>query len=213
MTKTLTEIATMALHLGKKTNKAEAFKLLTDAINAGEPLTDGAFAALYAFFIPSPVPAKKPFDWVQLACAKTSENRYYLQHVYVTDGRMVATNGHLLHALRTDLAEGFYDKAGTKIDVDATYPDFDRAIPADRGKTHVWERKSAELISSWMGSDGIAVHVYKLPNGTHVNKAYWDRATAGKDTVEFQNADAAAPVRVFFDDDDGKIAVIMPLRQ
>lgn len=211
MTKTLPEIATMAVQLGRKTNKREAFQLITEAIEAGEPLTDGAMAALYGFFMPSPVPAKKPFDWVGLAIS-TEETRYYLCHVYVTDGRMVATNGHLLHLLPTDREDGFYDKAGVKIEVDATFPDFDRVIPPAKGKTFVWKRKAAELVKPWTdGHTGKLVHSYKLPNGTYVNKAYWDKATAGLDSVEFQNADSFAPIRIFFDD-DSKIAVVMPIR-
>lgn len=200
---TLNEIATKASRLDKKTNKNRAYEIITDLIEQSEAPNDDQLAALYNFFIPPPRKIKTCFQWVNMAVDK-KEERYNLRHVYVADGVMVATDGHRLHLMPTDLDEGFYDKNGVRIEVDAKFPDYSRVISEMKGERYSWTREDCKVIVS-------DVEIYKLSNGATVNKKYWDEATTGEETVDFYQDGKYDPIRIVFEDPD-KIAVVMPGR-
>jgi len=197
------EIATLATKLHKKTNRKEAYDIVRSAIENDGVLDQYALANLYSFFIPNTPKVKTDFQWVHTAIS-TEATRYYLNYVYVADGEMVATDGHRLHLAKTELENGFYDKAGNKVEVDATFPDYHRVIP-EPAKPYSWVAAHCEVRE--IGDNGLA---YILTNGAGVNKKYWDIASQGADVVDFDMADEATPLRMDFE--NGRLAVVMPMR-
>lgn len=210
---TLNEIATCAAHFGFKTNKKAAYELLIKLIKQEETRIESGgelflqLVKLYSFFSPPPGKLKTPFQWVNMAVDKKGK-RYNLRHVYVEDGTMIATDGHRLHRLPTDLDNGFYDKNSVRIEVDASFPNYHRVIPEMKGERHTWTRAGCDVIAAHSAN---TTEIYKLPNGDTVNKKYWDAATLGEDSIDFYQDEKYGPVRIVFEDPD-KIAVVMPGR-
>jgi len=197
---TINKIATLATRQRFKTSRADAYQIVTGAIENGGVLSDDDMANLYAFFLPNIPKNKNDFQWVYSAVA--TDHRYYLNYVYVTDGEMVATDGIRLHVASTDLADGFYDKAETRVDVDATFPDYKRVIPAPK-QPYTWIAEYCEVIDG-----GDKKQMYRLANGAGVNKRLWDAATQGAPIVDYDAENELSPIRVELD--GNRFAVVMP---
>jgi hypothetical protein len=200
---TLNEIATLATRQQFKTSRSDAYLIITHAIEDGGVLSEYDMANLYSFFIPTTPKNKNDFQWVHSAITTTKDTRYYLKYVYVIDGEMVATDGHRMHIAETDLENGFYDKAGVKVEVDATFPNYKRVIPKD-GTPFSWVAEYCEVIEN-----GGAPLIYKLPNGAGVNKKYWDAATQGASVVDFDAVDKTSPIKIELT--GSRFAVVMPM--
>lgn len=177
----LSRIAEASRSVPQVRNKALAFKAVCKII---ENLTEeqenelhGELARLYASFQPTvPKKPKTMFDWV----AK-DDVRYYLNFVYVTEERMVGTDGHRLHiAPNTDgLEPGFYDKNGTKLHNPdyARFPDVDRVMPTDLDSygRKIVEAKMSEVEEGAFTSDKGVFNYYRFPlqdNFVAFNKKY-----------------------------------------
>lgn len=120
-------LATLALDI-KKPKKAEAQAIIEGLYN-GNTLSSEDMAKLYKYFMPAkPRKPKTVFDWVYSAVSK-EKIRPYLHHVWSDGQTAVATDGHRLHKAALGLPEGFYDQQGNKLDIDFTFPNWQRVIP------------------------------------------------------------------------------------
>lgn len=215
-----TEIATAAYNLPHNITRRDAFKLIDALISEDVEFDDDMLVKLYRHFLPGlPKVTKSVFEWVAQAVSK-EETRYYLNFVYVENGKMAATDGHRLHvAPAGDLEPGFYDRAGNRVELDATFPDINRVIPVHHSKSgvhdiHTWERKGAK-VSNYVDSDGKARSSYQMPNGAWVQKRYLDQIIQGERSFTFQSTRDTQktfgdPIRADLSDD--RIVILMPIR-
>ena len=204
----LNEIARLACAM-KKPSRIDVYSQLITVIEAGD-VNDQFLASIYAFFLP-PLAAKKvPEQWVALAMAK-NDVRYYLNFVYSDGKRLVATDGHRLHVLKTNqYPPGYYDQQLVKIHGPeyAKYPDIDRVIPKD-GKVHQVNLSDLKVRST--SFEGKPVPTVRLPGKVWVERRYLlDTLNGEKDfTVEITTPRNA--VRIPITDD--RFAVIMSPRK
>lgn len=73
---------------------------------------------------------KKLLTKINKFAAKKNSLRTQLTFICCEDNRLVATNGNTLVATDTDLADGFYNQSGEKIDTDITYPNYKQLLYA-----------------------------------------------------------------------------------
>ena len=197
-------IATSASQLSKRVSKKEAFAIIKELVD--RPINEYDISRLYSYFMP-PVPAKPKTaeQWVAKAMAK-ADVRYYLNYLYSDGKRLLATDGHRLHAMPTDLEAGFYNTDLVKVDVDARYPDTNRVIPDVSCwaiSRFVLAEAEAVDVQDW----GLAVEV--APN-TWIRRQYMVDAMRGESEVNVYYRDKRTAVRI--DYDDGGMAVLMPIR-
>lgn len=140
-------------------------------------------ADLFSFFTPKPTgkKPKTPIEWVNLAVS-TEATRYYLCASY-SDGKwLVGTDGHRLHRMETELPKGYYDKLGNAIDLDGTFPQYERVFFDVEGKMKVTldieKAKLDKLHKKW-------IYVFDI-DGCQIkfNKKYVDEALNGKTSAE-----------------------------
>ena len=63
------------------------------------------------------------FKWVAKACAKPTDPRPILHYVYSDGARIMAADGHRMHAANADgLKAGYYTKHGEPVDLDRPNP-------------------------------------------------------------------------------------------
>lgn len=202
----INQTATLAAnHLqDARVTKRKAFNHLQDLLRLGD-ITPNAAAQLYAFFLPTP--SRKPkslFDWVWLAVGR-KDVRYYLNYAYSDGEFLYGTDGHRMHRAPTDLAAGFYDAAGNQVEVDAKYPDISRVVtPAADDPVPV-------DVAAYPVEESGKHTGYRLPNGAFVQKSFLDDAVAfnGSPVVTLP---AHAETSTRLDYNDGRLAVIMPIR-
>ncbi len=188
----------------KKTDAFQAVKTLQ-----AMPLSDEAqklLADLHTYFLPSAPKAATVEAWV----AKATDPKHPsepLRYLYAVAGQLVGCNGHRLHTAPTGLPNGFYNAALDKVPSDyLEYPDFNRVIPAPGEEQFTWTE--APPVEGY----GCGWY-YVLPNGAHVNSKYWDEMRNKEKTIVYtQSGDMNYnPIRIDFP--DGRLAVIMPIRQ
>lgn len=184
----ITKIATMACKI-KKPNKETAFNALKQIIDSG--ISENNLAILYSFFIP-PIPSKSKTIEAWIAKAKQSkDSRSYLNYIYVKDGLIMACDGHRAHLSPTDIQDGFYDTALTKIDREDHenyYPDIIGIIPE--------KMNLIEYAQDLKLYDHNGLALYKL-NGLFFQKPYIDDALAGITTPH-----------IWLDKDNGKVLIL-----
>lgn len=200
------KIATLAVNI-KPASKKQAFETVLDIIENGP--TNKALAVLYSYFLPKqPHKAKTTAAWLVRALAGKKNMRKYLQHVFCDGGRLMATDEARLHvAPAHGLAKGFYDKALSPVELDERFPDVTGVIiTACRGEPHSLDSLK-EIPSGYKHGK----HVFILPNGAFVQCQYWLDAVRGEAGIAYLSEDKEAPVGVELV--DGRLAVIMPMRQ
>lgn len=207
MMNNLNEIATIAsTRLSKNTTKPQAYEIIRAMIERGTMPNLDDQARLYKHFSPNTPKAKTPFRWVYLATSKET-TRPYLNYVYVTDkGLMVATDGHRLHCHETTLAPGFYDKNMILVDVDLTFPDWERIVPKNKGVIKV--NTSETCVGS--GFSGKPTETYKLQNGGGINVKYWNDAIQKQSPDRVYQEHKNDPLLLTYS--DTHFAVVMPMR-
>lgn len=120
----MNNIYTIAAGLtNKQKSKKVCFDIVKDMICGELKLTEKELATLYAYFMPNiPAKPKTVEQWVSKVIDKT-EVRYNLHHLYVVDGRLVATDGHhRIHSCSTTLENGYHDCQLQPIKIDARFP-------------------------------------------------------------------------------------------
>jgi len=204
----LSTISTLA-HSVKPPTKAEAFRVILDAIAQGDmalvpPATQ---ALLYAYFLPKvPKVPKTPEQWVMLAVSR-NDVRYYLNYLYSDGTTLAASDGHRIHVCPTTLAAGYYDTALTPIPdmADVKYPDFTNIVaPSNRAPIEL------DLATCPVRHITKNIHAY-IPPGTEtgLNVGYLSQAAAGLTNVTLQPAGLGG---YRLEHADGRYAVIMPIR-
>lgn len=160
----ITEIATLASK-SKKPNKQAAFDKLIELCETYDISATDA-APLYSYFMP-PIPAtpKTPEQWVAKARGK-KDVRFYLNFMYSDGNNLIATDGHRLHMIPTNLEQGYYDDQINKLDDQGRFPDV--SVFFVDGKDRIINIKRME-VSLYKG-----LEVYLFPEDLKVNKRYVD---------------------------------------
>ena len=192
----------------KKPSKKEAHEIIKELYaQAPDDVTSANLAKLYSFFMP-PIPKnpKTPFDWVAGAMG-SGDVRYYLNYVHVDADHIEATDGHRAHrvANTNGLPSGFYNKAGDKVHESdfANFPNVSRVIPDAKDRQPEDLKVSQIPVETQNG-----VIVYRLPNGTAIDKRYLDKCI-GSGVATIGTWGANHSIRVDMDD---RVAAIMPIR-
>lgn len=171
-------------NLAARYNKPAKQKIITTLEELYKKLPEGEvtkahkeLAGMYTYFLPpAPRVCKNLFDWVFKATG-TEDARPYLHYAYSDGENLVATDGHRIHYIKTDLEVGFYDKLGHKIESDLTFPDYKRVIPAvDDSQEFTLKIKDANLIKDEELSRVLWAYEFTLPSGDiiKVRKKYFD---------------------------------------
>lgn len=167
-------------------------------------------AAIYKYFTPAmPKVTKCPLMWVYKATEK-SATRPYLNHSYSDGENLVATDGHRLHYIKTDLEQGYYDSKGVKIDYDGNFPEYKRVLPEPKHKQEI-DFSKLELKANDRAKK-IIQYVLPLNGKEHLfDKKIVDEALNGLTTVTMHGDfdDTLSPKG--FELEHGN-AVIMPMR-
>ena len=115
-------------------SKKDAFYVIEKLMKSDDKtITDVETEMLYKYFLPklSKKKAKSAIHWVAMACSSPKDIRRYLTYMYSDGDYLVATDGHRLHMVETDLDEGYYcPNSFERVDLDDKYPDFNRVIPS-----------------------------------------------------------------------------------
>lgn len=130
--RTLNKLATVA-QAARKPRKKEAQEIIQHIAEL-YPEHLNNLALLYNYFMPAiPKRPKTPFNWVATA-AGVADVRYYLNYIYVTEKRIVATDGNSLHVTKNveKSIPGYYLSNGAWFEKCswARYPDIDRVLGA-----------------------------------------------------------------------------------
>ena len=200
------DVITRAAHIKppKKDDVFAAVTALLDTDNAAISVED--MAKLYAYFLPRPpARAKTPMQWVAKAVAGKDDARHYLRYLYSDGTHLVATDGHRLHGIPTDLSAGFYDTALNPITVEAGYPDWRRVLPE--------ENRSMDVAIDDLRTDIAGDHpIVNLIEDTWVRLRYLQATANGAPTVTVTaHVDGSHGVR-FAGPFPGSFAVILPVR-
>lgn len=195
-------IQTAAHRLNRKLKKHEAQAIIESLYN-GHAADPKDLAALYKYFMPAIPKRCDPVAWVAKARSK-EQVRVYLTQSYSDGKYLIATDGHRMHWIETDLPAGYYDHDGQLIDIDGTFPDWKRVIP-QCDSTLDFDATTAEL----------GIHRNSptyIINGQHFNKAYVDDILNGetKATVSYRSDDPRGPI--LFDSLPHGKAVVIPIR-
>ncbi|VAW77772.1 hypothetical protein MNBD_GAMMA12-3921 [hydrothermal vent metagenome] len=201
------KIVTMA-HSIQKTKKSEAFAIINRAVLSGaEPLTEYALANLYSFFLPAKTKKPKTSQaWIANAIADC-DVRHYLNFAHVKDKELAATDGHRLHAMPTDLPDGYYDSAMNPVDVDGKYPDTERVLVQDRSKPILLDLSKTEIVHNAYKGKPDDVYLFNVGDKQlafrtkHINEA----------VVLMENPMISFGTSTFITDGTHK-AVVMPIR-
>lgn len=156
-----------------KPTRKKAYSIILSLRESLGPEHADDLESLINYFAPAvPKNPKTAFEWVAAAAGK-SDVRFYLNYVYVENGRMVATDGARLHLAKTDLANGFYDpKTGRIAKVDAKYPDIERVIP----KTGTMKEASTEKILTEVRGSVVPSRVKIVAPGVQIDESYFLQA-------------------------------------
>jgi len=192
--------------------KKAAFDRLLDIIDDTkdpEPHVLMALSQLYTYFLPAtPARPKTDFDFVAGAMAK-HDVRFYLNYVYSDGTNLVAADGHVLRWTQPDnpLPKGYYDRAGTKQDVDAQYSDWRAIIPesCDPVSPTVTER-------GHFTCGGEVIHYVGLDYNIRVDALYYDSAIKAMGSDILVGADMQRSRVVITDPARGWKTIIMPLK-
>lgn len=182
-------------------------------------------AKLFSFFTPKATSkkAKSPIDWVNLAVSDDA-TRHYLVATYSDGEFLVATDGHRLHRIETDLLVGYYDKLGNAIDLDGTFPDYKRLIFDATGKVEVTldiekakldkQGKSWVYVFDVMGTPYVFKKKYvdDALNGKEVLKGHIDVNIESKDNKEIEQYILNAEVIYHAFQSEDKSIMLMPFR-
>jgi hypothetical protein len=123
------------------------------------------------------IKSKAAEKWVKRALPNKSkkEKREFLKYLYVKNGMIYASNGHLMHFAPTDLPDGVYDKNLNIIqDTDNWAFKFLNVIP--RGESNAYSQ--FEILEHDTVIDSIRMMV-KDESGCvtfRVNEKYWSKA-------------------------------------
>lgn len=197
-------IQTRAHRTHRKPKKEEA-QAVIEAIYNGTPATQEELAALYKYFMPAmPAKCKDLVQWVAKA-RSTDQTRRYLTQSYCDGQHLIATDGHRMHWIKAPegMAKGYVDDKGAAIDIDGTFPDWQRVIPqAEHSKEiHVQDLEATKRDR---------IMCYNI-GGAYFNKKYIDDILNGDTSATVRYTDGPRdPIR--FEFEDGRNAVVMPVR-
>lgn len=223
----LSRIAESARNVRFVRNKAMAFNSVKTII---ENLTEeqerelhGELARLYATFQPAaPKKPKTLFDWVAKAVG-WKDKRQYLRFIYVTDERMIGTDGHRVHIApnQDGLEPGYYDANGVKVHNPdfAKFPEIDRVVPTQltsHGRKIV-KAKISDIETGAFTSNKTVFNYYKFQledNFVAFNMSYVNDMLSleDDDAVMHWSIGAATDVVAMADLSHGREACIMPMR-
>ena len=101
-------IINQALNLPKKPSKRDIELLILDLLDSTDDVINiDQLTNLYAHFLPAKQKATKVDQWLTKALGK-DKFRPYLSNLHVRDGILGATDGHRMHFIHTELADGNY---------------------------------------------------------------------------------------------------------
>ncbi len=215
----LSKVATHATKLHKR-NKREVFEIVEDMCRDNAPsLTLETQAILYKYFMMPMKTVSTAFNWVALAAGK-EETRPYLNYVYCDyehpDGHMmVATDGHRLHMCPAveGMAQGFHDLNGQHVEVNHTYPDYSRIVPASGRRSIIWDLMHSKVVTVPGQGKPQPRYEFDTPNGPiYCDQGYFDAARQ-KDrevSIEIDGTDKGGPLKLMLEEQ--RIAVVMPVR-
>jgi hypothetical protein len=186
----------------KKLNRKEAFSVVRESLETGEPMPNCALEALYKHFAPSkPKNVKEPWQWVAKAVAK-NDVRGMLCWLYSDGERLIGCDGHRLHIIPTDLPNGYYDpKTCDPVSFDMQYPDIDRVIPRDLiGPVYLEDHNQVDTIC-----DVQAVNI----NDVWFNQTYINDAVSFGETWAIASESDSS--KLYASNDDGYQFVVMGL--
>lgn len=214
----MSTIATRAFARKKKVTKARAMEII-ERLQATTGDVEG-LSELYSYFKPT-TPSKPKTDqqWAAKAIGK-NDVRTALNRLQVEDGQMIGCDGSRVHVCNTELPNGAYDNQFNLID-DAyagKFPDWKRVIPSDRNRPSKISLESVVIKEHHTQIPGCKFGVIKgnfldLQFNDVVirfNGEYWNDATCmftGKAEVRYSTNNDSILIN-----EDGKIAVVMPIR-
>jgi len=119
-------IQTKAYETPRKPTKGSIQSLLEKLYNeTNNEELKSELAGAFKYFQPTlPKISKNLNQWIALA------NRPYLHNAYSNGEKLIATDGHRIHMIPSELEKGYYDAAGVKLDIDGNFPDVMRAVPS-----------------------------------------------------------------------------------
>jgi len=199
-------IAQYADHMNaSESNKAAIYSAFRQAIDNNGQFSEIDMARLYKYFSPN-VQAKPKTDdkWVAQAMADKYDPRYYLKYIYSDGSRIMATNGHRIHAVNKSIEIGFYDKNMNRIEVDAKFPDIDRIIPKNYTKSIKFSE--LELVDREYKGKTMPAYVF---DGINIDAKYLKQAAQYFDDAVISYADKNSPILIT---DEHKLAVVMTMR-
>ncbi len=212
----ISKVATLATQQAKLSKK-DVFTIVEDMCRDKNPtLNMEQQAKLYKFFMTAAKPANTAFNWVSLA--KSNEvTRPYLHYVYCDhehrDGpMMVATDGHRLHICPAieGMKHGFYDANCEWVDLDWTYPDYQRIIPMG-GRSILWEAGEAKVVTVPGQGTPKGRYEFQTANGPmYCEQTYFDAARQKQECVTVHHSDQLSAMRLELDEQ--RTAVVMPVR-
>jgi len=164
-------------------------------------------AQLYAHHLPSkPRKPKQQWDWlVSALTSDKKELRDFLRYVNVIDGTAYASDGQIMNTMPTELADGCYDRAGTKVNQTPHHP-MARIIPDNPSPTELHVVR--EFVPDNVTKPKTLVELNAENLSVCVDSTYWHKAVSMGYPETIHGRTERNQVRL--DWTDGRTSVVMP---
>lgn len=218
---TINEIANLSLK--KLPKKKDAFTYVLGVIeklqeNEFEDAKD-AIANLYGIFSPNDTPTKEamknPEVWVRQALETHKNAQPGNKYIYAYNGVIYATDKYRIHSCLTHKENGFYDKAGIRIDIDYQFPTarVESYFNKEKYPVQIWESLETiletEEVSSGQKTEKYKTIRIKIGNSYYPSR-HIKQALKPKGGI-FQASSTEKEQVIFIDNADGTKAIISPL--
>lgn len=203
-------IQTAAFKFGTKKPKKDMIQRIIEDMYEAE--TNDArkkdLALMYKYFTPAlSTKVKTAEDWVYKA-RSNDDFRPHINLPYSNGKHLIATDGHRLHRIKTNLPEGFYDNNSVKIDNDTSFPDVSRLFKDESFATKKETIRISDLPIT-KSTAGKNIFEYEI-DGKFFNKRYVDDVANGEDILTVYHFDELDPILLVTRLGD---ALVMPLKK
>ena len=189
----------------KAASRKDAFHIIEQLMLHNQPLDLFEAEKLYKYFMPKTKSkvAKSAIEWCAKAVSKKDIHEM-LRYLYSDGKRLMATDGHRLHVIETDLDEGYYcPHTFQKVDLDTSYPTIDRIIP---------DYKKLEFVDLSTIETKSGRYITKSINGVLFQEKYLFDASNNNDLINIAVNPECVNAAAYGESEFG-FFVIMPTRE
>ena len=198
----------------KKASRSAIFSQIREKLRESQDGNESSFTSteletMFKYFMPAiPKKAKTQFQRVAKFAA-TKDLRSFLNYVYVEDGFIMATNGHILIKEKDDSGRdnGYYcPKSGERVSESSQYPDINKIIAPTENYVSTFNLDTEAQGTSYLGE----IERYEVLDRDGIQANYVRIALNGETSLELRmSQENNQPYRI---DTENGLVILMPMR-